>query len=393
MVNIGTKTSTKIQTASPKQSLKLGNNSSGNGIKKAISTTKPSDEVDTNKTNEELEKDLQEEGVETSDREETALEKKKNLDKLLKEGRPGKKEGKEKKDTKEVSKEPGKEVDEEWQKNTNAKDKDPKRTDILKDRDQLKDVLKHDKDSIAKRYPGLERPGSSSSSASPKEGSSPSQNSNVNNPSNGSDSGISKLSDGGTGGSSGNGGGVSQNNHSQNFNSGSGFNNNQNFGNRDLNNFPRNNHDGGQVQEPNHEGHNQVAHTKFESLFTEGHLEGKILEARSSEDAQRIAATLRDVGAFSNIEQNGNSIKISGFNAEKSHDVHEAYGKVLGREFLEGSINSFSFAGVDEGIAGNLTKMLEEKAGEIGSNNHNINSSCSDGVCNVTVENNQEQYA
>lgn len=406
MVKIGINTSSKAKTASSRAKPKLAGNGPGSGIKKAISTTKPDtgNEAETNKTNEELEKDLQEEGVESSAREETAIEKKEKLDKLLK--RDLTKDSKDnKKSDKAKEKDNGKEIDKEWLDNTQAKEKDGKRTDILKDGDQLKDVLRNDKKSIAERYPGIERPGASSG-ASPKETPKPQENNGNSNGSNnngGSDGGsslnngngqngggISKLSDGGSGSSN------SGHNHAP-------INDNSNGGNSTTRpnqgngggaiDFPRNNHDGGgSVQEPDHgHGDHQVAHTKFESLFTEGHLEGKTMQARSVEDAQRITATLKDVGAFNNVEQNGNSIKVSGFNAEKSHDVHEAYGKVLGREFLAGNIEKFSFDGVNENIAGQLSEMLESKAGEIGSQNHNIESNCNDGSCNVSVTQNQNE--
>ena len=412
MQSIGIKSSGKIRASSPKVASKLGSDSTGSGIKKAIDTTKPSQEAEANQNNEELEQDLIENETEVQVKEETELEKKNNLDKLLKRGLTTK-EGKTD-ENKKIDKEAGKEIDKEWLDNSSAKEKDGKRTDILTDGDALKDVLKNDKDSIAKKYPGIDRPGPSSSGSPKAEAKPQAGDNNVNGSSGGSGNGSdgnSSLNNGGNSGSNGNGsgssisklsdGGSSNNSHnhsnSGSFNGGNTIdipnpNNGQGGGARD---FPRNdNNGGGNIHQPGDHGHSgdaHVAHTKFEALYTEGHLQGKVIQASSSQEAQRITAALKDIGAFKEIQQNGNSIRLSGFNAELSHDIHEAHGKIIGDEFQSGNIDKVSFEGVKENIAGNLTSMLETKANEIGSTDHNIASNCKDGTCEVSVERNQNQ--
>lgn len=415
MVSIGTKSSFKPQTGLAKLGLNLGASNDG-PIKKAITSAKPNEESDSTGKDEVLEKNSLQNEAQENVKKETELEKKKNLDKLLSRGLAIKKGEKteretEPKDTKD--KDSNKDIDKEWTKNSSAND-DGEKSRFEKAREGgLQDQLKNDKDSIAKKYPGLDRPGASGSPSSESKslnsgssnGNSSNDNSNFNNGNNfgnsgfqgsSNNSGISKLSE-------------NSHNHNQvqprnNFGDGGSVTRpDLNFGPRGggfgHNDFPRDN-GRGDVNGPDqgHSDHSHKAHNAFESLYTQGHIKENVIQTGSSEDAQRITAGLRGLGVFDNIRQEGNSIRLSGFNSEKSHDIHEAQRNILGQEFLAGRITNFDF----ESVASNLTKMLESKAQAIGSTQHNIESNCDDGVCkvslgqkteNVTQNQQEQQYA
>ncbi len=413
MVSIGTKSSSTAKTSLANLSA-----SSAGPIKKAIASAKPSEEIDATDKDEALEKNsLQNEAQENVKRE-TEIEKKKNLDKLLNRGLAIKKDEKTEKETDAKAapgKDTNKEIDKEWTKNSSAKDDADKSRFEKAREDGLQDQLKYDKDSIAKKYPGLDRPGASGSPSSEAKASGSGSSNNTNNSNDNSN--FNNGNNLGTGGSQGNSGnsGVSKlsdnsHNHVQprhNLNDGGSvmrpdLNQGPRGGGFGHNDFPRDNGNSN-VNRPDlgHLDHSHKAHTAFESLYTEGHIKGNMIQTGSSEDAQRITAGLRGLGVFDSIQQEGNSIRLSGFNSGISHDIHEAQRNILGQEFLAGRITNFNFEGVNESVAANLTKMLESKAQAIGSTQHSIGSDCSDGVCRVslgqktqnTEQNQQEQYA
>ena len=369
MVSIGTKSSSTAKTSLANLSA-----SSAGPIKKAIASAKPSEETDATGKDEALEKNSLQNEAQENVKKETELEKKKNLDKLLNRGLAIKKGEKTEKETEAKAapdKDTNKEIDKEWTKNSSAKDDADKSRFEKAREDGLQDQLKYDKDSIAKKYLGLDRPGASGSPSSEAKASG---SGSINNTNNSNDN--SNFNNGnnlGTGGSQGNSGnyGVSKlsdnsHNHVQsrhNFN--------------DCGSVTR--------PDPGHLDHSHKAHTAFESLYTEGHIKGNMIQTGSSEDAQRITAGLRGLGVFDSIQQEGNSIRLSGFNSEKSHDIHEAQRNILGQEFLAGRITHFDFEGVNESVAGDLTKMLEGKAQAIGSTQHSIDSNCDEGVCKVSL--------
>lgn len=401
MVSIGTKSSFKAQPGFAKLGVNLGASNSG-PIKKAITSAKPSDETDSTGKDEALEKNSLQNEAQESVKNETELEKKKNLDKLLSRGLSIKKGEKTEKETEAKAapdKDTNKEIDKEWTKNSSAKDDGEKSRFDKAREDGLQDQLKNDKDSIAKKYPGLDRPGASGSPSS--EAKAPGSGS-INNTNNSNDN--SNFNNGnnlGTGGTQGNSGnsGVSMlsdnsHNHAQprhNFNDGGSVirpdhHHGPGGGGIGLNDFHRDNGNSG-VNRPDlgHSDHSHRVHNAFESLYTEGHIKGNVIQTGSNEDAQRITAGLRGLGVFDSIQQEGNSIRLSGFNSEKSHDIHEAQRNILGQEFLAGRITHFDFEGVNESVAGDLTKMLEGKAQAIGSTQHSIDSNCDEGVCKVSL--------
>jgi hypothetical protein len=358
-------------------------------IKKAISDSK---EATTENKSDDTEINQEEgQGANQEAKQETETEKKKNLDRLLKRGLTSKTA--ENKDSKKDTDK--KNTNKEWQENSKAKEGEEK-SRFQRAREQgFQDELRNDKDSIAKKYPGIERPGAGSRSGGGSQQQQQNQNSNggAGNSGNGGvggNSGVSRLaqqSNGGSGSSNGSGGLVNNQRFSQTT---PGFRQNQNFGNNGFVNQRPNNNLGNRFNDlkPIDEAPN--TRTAFKSLFANNQVSGKEIHAKSVDDANRIASSLRKIGAFENVETNGSSINVSGFNKLQSDDAHKAHGQVLGKEFLQGNISGFSFNDLDPETASTLQGLLSERADQLGSTNHNINSSCDDGVCHVNVNQSQE---